>query len=149
MSKLETIAPQPSALIKSLGARAKRHEHLIKYFVIGVSASAIDVGIFLLLFNVVETSALVAHSVSVPAGVLFSFTTNARHNFKTNDYWALRMALFCLVCTIGYAVGYMVIQATVTAGFSANIGKILSLPLVFATQYLLNSRITFRKMSPR
>ncbi|CUH42779.1 GtrA family protein [Ruegeria atlantica] len=126
-------------------ALMKRHETLVKYFVIGCTASAIDVLLFLILYNVVGTSALVAHSISVPTSVLFSFFVNTRHNFKTNDYLALRLASFVIVCGIGYVAGYGVIYAAQAMGLDANAGKILSLPFVFVVQYILNSRITFRK----
>ena len=123
----------------------RRHENFIKYAAIGGAASALDVAIFLVLYNVFETGALIAHSVSVPTAVLFSFFVNARHNFKTDDHMALRLLSFAVACLIGYWVGYGVIALAVEAGLGANAGKILSLPVVFVTQYILNSRITFRK----
>ena len=123
------------------------HQRLIRYILIGATASAIDVILFLVLFNVVQTSAIVAHSISVPVSVLFSFFTNARHNFKVADHTALRLLSFVVVCTIGYAAGYAVIVAVVAFGFSENIGKIASLPVVFVIQYALNSRITFRTLA--
>ncbi|WP_081894688.1 GtrA family protein [Ruegeria halocynthiae] len=128
-----------------IAALLKRHETLVKYFVIGCTASAIDVLLFLILYNSIGTSALVAHSISVPVSVLFSFFVNTRHNFKTNDYLGLRLASFVVVCGIGYVAGYGVIYAAQLVGLDANTGKILSLPFVFVVQYVLNSRITFRK----
>ncbi|MDP1556357.1 MAG: GtrA family protein, partial [Hyphomonas sp.] len=81
--------------------------------------------------------------------VIFSFLVNARHNFKTTDHTALRFLSFCIVCTIGYGVGYGVIVLTQSFvephALAANVGKILSLPVVFVVQFILNSRITFRK----
>lgn len=128
-----------------LMALLRAHETLVKYFVIGSVASAIDVVLFLVLYNVAGTSALFAHSISVPTSVLFSFFVNTRHNFKTTDYVALRLISFIVVCAIGYVTGYAIIHGAQVAGLDANIGKILSLPVVFVLQYLLNSRITFRK----
>lgn len=122
-------------------------KHLVKYVVIGATASAIDVGLFLILFNVVHTTPLMAHSISVPTSVLFSFFINARHNFHTADHIVLRLISFAVVATIGYAVGYGIIELSSSIGLGANAGKILSLPAVFALQYVLNSRITFRKTS--
>jgi putative flippase GtrA len=133
--------------IKAIARLFKKHEHLVKYVVIGATAAALDLAIFMFLFNIMEATALQAHSVSVPTSVVFSFFANARHNFGTTDLWMLRMAIFAVVCTIGYAVGYFVIAIAVSSGFGANIGKILSLPMVFLTQYFLNSRITFRKFA--
>lgn len=124
-------------------------KHVVKYFVIGATASAIDVGLFLILFNVVHTTPLMAHSISVPTSVLFSFIINARHNFHTADHMVLRLISFAAVATIGYAVGYGIIKFSMSIGLDANVGKILSLPVVFALQYLLNSRITFKRTSAR
>lgn len=130
-----------------------KHESLIKYFVIGVSASALDVILFMVLFNIVGTTVLVAHSISVPTSILYSFTINARHNFKVNDYLVARLVSFFTVCGIGYVIGYGVIIAVkgmiVSIGYdemlAANLGKLASLPVVFVLQYILNSRVTFRK----
>jgi putative flippase GtrA len=127
----------------------RQNEQLLKYFFIGATASAIDVMLFFILFNLVGTSELLAHSISVPTAVVFSFLVNARHNFKTNDHAFARFICFSIVCVIGYLAGYAVI-VTVREMFEdpqlgANIGKVFSLPVVFIIQYLLNSRITFRK----
>jgi putative flippase GtrA len=138
-------APAGGASVQRLMALAAKHETLLKYFVIGAAASAIDVVLFLLLYNVAGTSALAAHSVSVPTAVLFSFVVNARHNFKTTDHTTLRLISFVIVCTIGYAAGFAVIELCSAAGLGANVGKVVSLPVVFVLQYLLNSRITFYK----
>jgi dolichol-phosphate mannosyltransferase len=127
------------------GSRLRHHQHLLKYLLIGGTASAIDVVLFLLLYNVVGTGALVAHSISVPTSVLFSFIVNARHNFKTSDHMALRLFSFVVVCTIGYLSGFGVIELCRQQGLDANLGKMISLPVVFALQYVLNSKITFYK----
>jgi dolichol-phosphate mannosyltransferase len=133
----QTTAPSGSTI------EMKQHKHLLKYLLIGATASMIDVMLFLLIYNVIGASALVAHSISVPASVLFSFIVNARHNFKTSDHMALRLLSFVIVCTIGYLSGFGVIELCRQQGIDANIGKFLSLPVVFAIQYVLNSRITF------
>ncbi|SDF18964.1 GtrA family protein [Limimaricola pyoseonensis] len=126
-----------------------RHRHLVNYLFIGGLASATDLAIFLVLFNIAGTSALFAHSVAVPTAVLLSFTINARHNFRTHDFIALRLMSFVVVCTIGYIAGYAVIAACAAAGLGANLGKFVSLPVVFAIQYLLNANITFRRVGGR
>lgn len=148
-----------SGPVARLMALYEKHHHLLKYLFIGGMASAIDVVLFFILYNFVlpETVSLAglsmskelaAQSVSVPAAVIFSFVVNARHNFKTNDYALIRFISFSVVCIIGYLAGYWVILAV--QGFFAdqtlggNIGKIVSLPVVFIIQYVLNSKITFR-----
>lgn len=132
-----------------LMALYEQHQQVLKYLFIGGMASAIDLILFFVLFNLAGTSELVAHSISVPTAVVFSFVINARHNFKTTDHAWLRFLSFCVVCAIGYAAGYGVIIAVqevfTNEVLGANIGKIVSLPVVFTIQYLLNTKITFRK----
>jgi len=129
----------------------QKRGQLVKYVLIGGTASLIDLTLFFVLFNFVHLSELVAHSVSVPTAVIFSFIVNARHNFKTADHTALRFLSFCIVCAIGYAVGYGVIEATQNVleskSLAANIGKIVSLPIVLVVQFTLNSLVTFREQA--
>lgn len=144
-SMSEGTIPTKLALDSAVSSRSTRHHHLIKYFLIGGTASAIDVMLFMLLFNIIGTGALVAHSISVPTSVMFSFVVNVRHNFKTVDHTVLRLFSFVVVCTIGYLSGYGVIELCRQQGIDPTIGKLVSLPLVFVLQYVLNSRITFYK----
>jgi putative flippase GtrA len=147
-----SIDPEPLAKADAMGILSEayeRHHNLVKYVLIGASASAIDVALFMILHMGFGTTPLFAHSISVPTAVLFSFVVNARHNFRVSDHLALRLLSFVAVCVVGYVAGYGVIVAAVWAGASATVGKILSLPVVFAVQYILNSRITFRGSSGR
>lgn len=144
-------SPGDEGLIGQAARLYRTHQILIRYFLIGGTASAIDLILFFLLFNLVGTSELLAHSISVPTAVVFSFVLNARHNFKTTDHTALRFLSFVTVCFLGYLAGYGVILL-VASGFAnpvlgANLGKIVSLPVVFILQYILNSRVTFRTAS--
>ena len=138
--------PRPTeSAVQRAQAFLAAHPHLLKYVLIGAAATAIDVGLFLALYNLAHVSATAAQTISVPAAVLFSFAANARHNFRTNDRVALRLALFVGVASLGYALGLGVIEAARFLGASANVGKLASVPLVAALQYTLNARITFRK----
>lgn len=139
-----TIQSRASATSPLL-QRIRQHEQALKYLLIGGAASAIDVLLFVILFNFVGLTEWQSHSISVPTSVLFSFLVNARHNFKTNDHMLLRLLSFSTVCLIGFFAGYGVIEAARAMGVDSNIGKIASLPVVFIIQFVLNSRITFRK----
>ena len=143
MSDTQTDNLQNAGLIEKLRVLASENQQFLKYLFIGAAASAIDVILFFVMFNIVGTTELVAHSISVPTAVVFSFVVNARHNFKTNDYPLLRFTSFSIICLIGYLAGYGVIEA-VQSQFAdkvmgANIGKVASLPVVFIIQYILNS----------
>ena len=147
MKSIASPGLAPSSATAPVAAKGG-HNQALRYLLIGGAASAIDVLTCLLLFNVLHTTEFMAHSISVPLAVIFSFVVNARHNFKTVDYALLRFVSFCIVCAIGWAVGYGVIMLTQqllgSAPMITNIGKLLSLPVVFVVQFLLNSKITFR-----
>ncbi len=123
--------------------------HLIRYAVIGAGAVGIDLGAFLLLHNAAGWRASIAHTVSVGLAVLFSFTLNSVWNFETTDNLARRFASFVAVSFIGYLVGLGVIWiASPLVPGEANTAKLISLPLVFVVQFLLNRRITFAATAP-
>lgn len=145
MAQDASATPKPTRNLDNLRQRLAQHEQALKYLVIGGAASAIDVLLFMALYNFAGFTDWQSHSVSVPTSVLFSFIVNARHNFKIADHMWLRLFSFSVVCLIGFFVGYAVIEAVRGAGAGANIGKIASLPVVFVLQYVLNSRVTFRK----
>ena len=116
-----------------------------RYFLIGGMASAIDVGVFIVLHEFLDFSAIASHSISIPISAIYSFTLNAFLNFKTTDKLLLRFISFSIVVMLGYLLGALVIWFTENfLGLSGTIGKIISLPLVFVFQYFLNAKISFR-----
>ena len=138
------VSPSASRLIGSI-----RSNRLLMYALIGGVASAIDVGLFVLLHEALGAPALVAHSVSIPVSALYSFGCNAFFNFGTTDRLARRAASFGVVVALGYLLGAGVIAATeALTPFGGTAGKLLSLPLVFAFQFVLNSRVSFRESAP-
>jgi putative flippase GtrA len=143
MSQIERKATP--GLQAALIQRARRHEQALKYLVIGGAATVMDAVLFMILFNFAAFTEWQAHSVSMPVSSLFSFVVNARHNFRTSDHILLRLASYSVVCVIGFFVGYGVIEAARSVGIDSNAGKIVSLPVAALLQYVLNSRITFRK----
>jgi putative flippase GtrA len=123
----------------------RRHHHLVKYLLIGGSAVVIDLGLFLVLHHLADFGPLAAHSVSVPTSVVWSFLLNAFLNFRTTDRLGARFVSFATVAAIGFLVGAGVIELLHgRVALSADLAKVVSLPLVFAVQYLLNSRVSFR-----
>ena len=114
------------------------------YLLIGGTASAIDVGVFIYLYEIVGISAIASHSVSIPLSAIFSFSLNAILNFKKTDKLLFRFASFSMVVLIGYLLGVAIIWFVENLlGLNGTIGKILSLPFVFFLQFYLNSKISF------
>lgn len=123
-----------------------RNNRLFMYALIGGMASIIDVGLFVLLHELVKLPALVAHSVSIPVSAAYSFVGNAWFNFRTTDRLPGRAVSFAIVVTLGYALGALVITLFVShTPLGGTIGKLVSLPLVFLLQFVLNSQFSFRE----
>ena len=115
------------------------------YLLIGGTASAIDVGVFIYLYEFIGLSAIASHSVSIPLSAIFSFTLNAVFNFKKTDLIILRFISFSVVVWLGYLLGALIIWIVDDVLLlGGTVGKIVSLPFVFFFQFYLNSKISFR-----
>ncbi len=122
------------------------HILLVRYFVIGVSASLIDVLIFLILFNIASLPASASTALSVATATAYGFLMNIFFNFKTKDNLFRRFALYASVSGVGLLVSALILFIiTDTLGINGNITKILTLPLIFVLQYTLNKRFSFRE----
>lgn len=122
----------------------QKHIKLIKYFFIGISASLVDVLVYLFLFNVMDWSPLISTAISISLATVYGFTLNLLYNFKTKNNIALRLLSYSLTSGAGLLVSIGMLQLfTNVHGYDGNLIKILSLPIVFLVQYLLNTRITF------
>ncbi len=124
-----------------------QHRNLLLYAFIGGSAVVLDVGLFSLLHNALDWSALSANAVSVPVSVVWSFGLNATINFKTTDVILARLASFSIVSGIGFAASQLIIWIVEGAGQAGFVAKLVSLPIVFVIQYVLNTRLTFREQT--
>ena len=115
------------------------------YLLIGGTASAIDVGVFIYLYEIAGFSAIASHSVSIPLSAIFSFALNAVFNFKKTDLIFLRFISFSVVVFLGYLLGALIIWFVEDVLFlGGTSGKIVSLPFVFFFQFYLNSKVSFR-----
>ncbi len=116
------------------------------YLIIGGMASAIDVGVFVYLYEFIGLSALASHSISIPLSAIYSFTCNAYLNFKKTDKLLFRFLSFAIIVALGYLLGAgIILLVDDILQFGGTIGKLLSLPFVFLFQFYLNSKISFRE----
>ena len=115
------------------------------YLLIGGVATVIDIGLFLILHEVMGVSAILSHSISVPISALYSFICNAVFNFKKTDKLLLRAASFSIVVFLGYLLGALFVYVFENwTGLGGSIGKIVSLPFVVVLQFVLNAKISFQ-----
>lgn len=115
----------------------------ILYGVIGASGAIIDFIIFTLLVWA-KMDPIIASIVSVSCGIINNFTWNASFNFKKKDHLMRRFISFYLVGCGGILLTIAIIFVFHDL-FSVDsiIAKLISIPPVMASQFLLNKTISF------
>lgn len=121
-----------------------RYRSLLLYGFIGGGAVIIDVGLFWAIDHTTSMNVALNNALSIFVAMVYSFLMNARFNFKTTDNLLPRFVSFAGVTTIGFVISTALIWILLVVHVPSTIAKVLSLPAVFITQFLLNSRLTFR-----
>lgn len=122
-----------------------RHRTLILYFFIGASASFLDVVGFYLFHSRMGIVSTLATTYSVAIATVYAFLLNAHFNFKQTDRFLFRFLSYSFVSGVGLGISALILWFfNVRMGFDGNLIKILSLPIVFVVQYLLNKTVTFQ-----
>jgi putative flippase GtrA len=86
-----------------------------------------------------------ANIFSYGAGTLISFALNRVITFKMHDRVLKRLSLFLAVAGCGYLSSAFLLWVLVGhTGVAPGIAKLLTLPVVVAIQYGINSRFAFR-----
>ncbi len=121
-----------------------KYSTLIKYFFIGITASGIDVSIYIVLFNIFDLPALLSTSISIAVATVYAFTLNKVYNFQVKGNTFLRLLSYSLVSGVGLLISLALLYIfTEVKGYDGNLIKIISLPIIFIVQYILNKKITF------
>ena len=124
----------------------QKYKKVVIYFVFGSTAAVVDLASYLLLFNFFNVSAILSTVSSISLATIVGFVLNALINFKVCDKLLLRFASYSATSGIGMAVSVLMLYVfNDLYGFGGNIVKIISLPIIFLIQYLINSRVSFRK----
>ena len=124
------------------------NKNFVLYSLIGLSAGLLDVVLFYLFYEVLFFQLMASNAFSVTSATLFSFFCNSYFNFKKSDSLFLRLLSFMTVALVGYWLGLAIIYIGVEYTLlSATQSKVLSLPFVFFSQYFLNSKFSFRKLT--
>lgn len=117
---------------------------LIRYFFIGISAAGLDLVIYFVLFNYINWNALVSTTISVSVATIYAFVLNAVYNFRVKGKVILRLLSYSFVSGVGLLISVALLYVfTDVYGYDGNLVKVLSLPVIFLVQYLLNKNITF------
>ena len=140
-----SIFVNASQIVSLLQQYLVQYRTVILYFIIGASASLIDLVGFYVGHTYFGLVSPLATTYSVILATVYAFLLNAFFNFKQTDRLFVRLLSYSLVSGIGLLISaFMLYILNVRMGFDGNLIKILSLPVVFVVQYLLNKRITFQ-----
>lgn len=80
-----------------------------RFLVTSVIATAIDIGLYLLLFHRFDCSALVAQSIAYPTAVLVKFFLEKYFVFESNRKANTTFFLAMLVSTVGYGLSMLLV----------------------------------------
>ncbi len=127
-------------------ALLKKYKRVILYFIFGCTAASVDLAIYLILFNIVHIAAVISTIISISLATIVGFTLNALINFKVTDKLLLRFLSYASVSGVGMAISSAMLYIFHDLhGFDGNLIKIISLPIIFLVQYILNTVVSFRK----
>ncbi len=124
----------------------RKYEKFINYVLIGLTGIAVDVGIFLFLYNIAGVSAVIANLISGSMAITNNFVWNALLNFKKTDRIIKRFVSFSAIGVIGMLITTLIIYLGADLlGMNANIVKLVTQAIVVAAQFNLNKKISFRE----
>ncbi|MBK3630442.1 GtrA family protein [Streptomyces sp. MBT49] len=117
---------------------------LITYALVGGSGVLLDLGAFLLLYNVAGLHEQVANVLSTSLGITNNFVLNALFTFGKRDRLLLRWLRFYSVGLTGIALTFVLLAVFSRGlGIDPNLVKAGSLPLVLVFQFALNRKWSF------
>ncbi|MFF3845072.1 GtrA family protein [Streptomyces sp. NPDC002328] len=124
--------------------RARDLRQLITYALVGGSGVLLDLGAFLLLYNVAGLHEQLANVLSTSLGITNNFVLNALFTFGKRDRLLLRYLRFYAVGLTGIALTFVLLAVFSRGlGVDPNLVKAASLPLVLGLQFVLNRKWSF------
>jgi putative flippase GtrA len=123
-----------------------RHEKMVGFFLIGIVASLIDIGLLYLMCTYLGTWYILAATVSYCCGIVASYLLNKYLNFHDRDrHYLVQFSTFAAISFSCLLVNLVVIGMAVEL-FSLNYlaGKIIATFCAFFWNYHGQKRYTFR-----
>ena len=115
---------------------------IVRYGAIGATAASLDFVLFTVLINVFSVQ--LSSVLGVAAGIVTSYILNSKLNFF-QDLAKKRAIRFLVVGVSGMTVSTVLITLMVSFSIEPVMAKLLTIPMVALSQYLLNSYWTFRQ----
>ncbi|MEU5280598.1 GtrA family protein [Streptomyces asoensis] len=143
-SPAATGTPSATAPPFATATRTRDLRQLITYALVGGSGVLLDLGAFLLLYNVAGLHEQVANVLSTSLGITNNFVLNALFTFGKRDRLLLRWLRFYAVGLTGIALTFVLLAVFSRGlGIDPNLVKAGSLPLVLVFQFALNRKWSF------
>ncbi|MER5194924.1 GtrA family protein [Streptomyces sp. NPDC002755] len=145
-TRTDAEAPAAGDTPQGTGARPRTRDlrQLITYALVGGSGVLLDLGAFLLLYNVAGLHEQVANVLSTSLGITNNFVLNALFTFGKRDRLLLRYLRFYAVGLTGIALTFVLLAVFSRGlGVDPNLVKAGSLPLVLVFQFALNRKWSF------
>lgn len=125
---------------------------LVRFFVGGLATIAADYGTFHVLFAV-GAPLFVATTASLLAGFVVSFTLNKLWVFgatkeRGQKNTTLQLVLYTALFLFNIGFAYLFIQQLQLLGVSAYLGKLLSIVLIVAWNFVIYKKIIFARALP-
>lgn len=132
--------PRPTRLLRHV-----LHSRFVRYSLIGLCGASLDYVVFLLL-TYLGIPYLVANALGCFLGMSCNFQLNLRFNFKTDNAALFRFASWLMIGFSGLGLSSMGLVVFIERLYLPIwFSKLLVMVGVVGYQYVLNSRITFRK----
>lgn len=143
-SRTGTKTPAGTDTLQGTRPRTRDLRQLITYALVGGSGVLLDLGAFLLLYNVAGLHEQVANVLSTSLGITNNFVLNALFTFSKRDRLLMRYLRFYAVGLTGITLTFVLLAVFSRGlGIDPNLVKAGSLPVVLVFQFLLNRKWSF------
>ncbi|MGW3014932.1 GtrA family protein [Streptomyces longwoodensis] len=124
--------------------RGRDVRQLVTYALVGGSGVLLDLGAFLLLYDVAGWHEQPANVLSTSIGITNNFVLNALFTFRRRDRLLVRYLRFYAVGLTGIALTFVLLAVFSRGlGIDPNLVKAGSLPVVLLFQFALNRKWSF------
>lgn len=119
----------------------------IKYVFFAIITSFINVGTYLLVYNLIIENIIISNIAAYTISITTSFIINKKVVFKNNNEKLLKQILFyLLVKLLSFTIDSFVLVITVEwIGISNFIAKLIANASTTISNYTLNNKIVFKK----
>ena len=127
--------------------RHKKFEEPIKYIFVGAICQLTDFLITINLYNL-SSNLFISNTFGYALASLLSYVGHSKFTFRINAKKLSskkQIGLFVLACICGIISGYLSLRILLIFRVNLFIAKFSQLAIIAIVQYLINSKLTFKK----